>query len=118
LAKHGIQHICLPHLPRTYFYGLALRLPDGSPVIGLMLRHDGVDNYRGMKGGAPSTFEEPVLQDPAAIPATRRGFCPETRRLNWLRKKLHVQTQNGVCPESTENGRGVQQLIFSGRAVK
>ena len=45
LAKAGIQVICLPHLPRTYLDGAALRLPDGQPVIGLKLRHDRVDNF-------------------------------------------------------------------------
>src|SRR5262249_43223603 len=45
LAKRGIQIICLPHLPKTYLDGAALRLPDGRPVIGLTLRHDRVDNF-------------------------------------------------------------------------
>jgi HTH-type transcriptional regulator/antitoxin HigA len=45
LAKAGIQVVCLPHLPRTYLDGAALRLPDRQPVIGLTLRHDRVDNF-------------------------------------------------------------------------
>lgn len=45
LAKQGIHLICLPHLPKTYLDGAALRLPDGRPVIGLTLRYDRVDNF-------------------------------------------------------------------------
>ncbi len=33
------------HLPRTYLDGAVLKLPDGTPVIGLTLRYDRVDNF-------------------------------------------------------------------------
>ncbi len=45
LAKHGIHLICLEHLPRTYLDGAALQLTDGTPVIGLTLRYDRLDNF-------------------------------------------------------------------------
>ncbi len=45
LARYGIHLIYLPHLPRTRLDGAALRLPDGTPVIGLTLRHDRLDNF-------------------------------------------------------------------------
>jgi HTH-type transcriptional regulator/antitoxin HigA len=45
LAQHGIHLIYLPHLPRTHLDGAALRLDDGTPVIGLTLRHDRLDNF-------------------------------------------------------------------------
>jgi HTH-type transcriptional regulator/antitoxin HigA len=45
LAKQGIHLIVLPHLPKTYLDGAALLLEDGSPVIGLTLRHDRMDNF-------------------------------------------------------------------------
>jgi HTH-type transcriptional regulator / antitoxin HigA len=45
LAKHGIQLVTVPHLPRTYLDGVALKLADGTPVIGLTLRYDRVDNF-------------------------------------------------------------------------
>ncbi|MGI8785217.1 MAG: transcriptional regulator [Acidobacteriota bacterium] len=45
LAKHGIPLVIAPHLPRTYLDGAALKLGDGTPVIGLTLRHDRVDNF-------------------------------------------------------------------------
>jgi HTH-type transcriptional regulator/antitoxin HigA len=45
LAKHGIAMVVVPHLPRTYLDGAALRLQDGTPVIGLTLRYDRIDNF-------------------------------------------------------------------------
>lgn len=45
LAQHGIHLIYLPHLPRTHLDGAALRLPDGTPVVGLTLRYDRLDNF-------------------------------------------------------------------------
>src|ERR1700730_2718448 len=45
LARHGIHLICLEHLPRTYLDGAALQLADGTPVIGLTLRYDRLDNF-------------------------------------------------------------------------
>lgn len=45
LAKHGIPLVVVPHLPKTYLDGAALKLGDGTPVIGLTLRYDRVDNF-------------------------------------------------------------------------
>jgi HTH-type transcriptional regulator / antitoxin HigA len=45
LAKHGIPLIVVPHLPKTYLDGVALKLADGTPVVGLTLRYDRVDNF-------------------------------------------------------------------------
>ena len=45
LAKHGIHLVCLRHLPRTHLDGAALQLADGTPVIGLTLRYDRLDNF-------------------------------------------------------------------------
>jgi HTH-type transcriptional regulator / antitoxin HigA len=45
LAQRGVQLICLPHLPKTYLDGAALRLRDGRPIIGLTLRYDRADNF-------------------------------------------------------------------------
>lgn len=45
LAKHGIHLICLEHLARTYLDGAALQLADETPVIGLTLRYDRLDNF-------------------------------------------------------------------------
>jgi HTH-type transcriptional regulator/antitoxin HigA len=45
LAKHGIPLVVVPHLPKTYLDGAALKLGDGTPVVGLTLRYDRVDNF-------------------------------------------------------------------------
>jgi len=45
LAQYGIHLIYLPHLPCTHLDGAALRLIDGTPVIGLTLRYDRLDNF-------------------------------------------------------------------------
>jgi HTH-type transcriptional regulator/antitoxin HigA len=45
LAKHGIHLVVLPHLPRTHLDGAAVRLSDGTPVVGLTLRYDRIDNF-------------------------------------------------------------------------
>ena len=45
LAAHGIALAIVPHLPRTYLDGAALRLADGRPVVGLTLRYDRLDNF-------------------------------------------------------------------------
>lgn len=45
LEKQGIHLIVAPHLPKTYLDGAAMLLPDGTPVIGLTIRHDRIDNF-------------------------------------------------------------------------
>lgn len=45
LAKVGISLIIEQHLPGTHLDGAALKLPDGSPVVALTLRHDRLDNF-------------------------------------------------------------------------
>src|SRR5712671_93284 len=45
LGKHGVALVCLEHLPRTHLDGAALQLADGTPVIGLTLRYDRLDNF-------------------------------------------------------------------------
>ncbi len=45
LEKHGIPLVVVPHLSKTYLDGAALKLGDGTPVVGLTLRYDRVDNF-------------------------------------------------------------------------
>jgi HTH-type transcriptional regulator/antitoxin HigA len=37
--------VVVPHLPKTYLDGAALKLADGTPVVALTLRYDRVDNF-------------------------------------------------------------------------
>jgi len=45
LEKHGVHLIVVPHLPKTYLDGAAILLQDATPVIGLTLRYDRIDNF-------------------------------------------------------------------------
>ncbi|MFH1138848.1 MAG: transcriptional regulator [Pseudomonadota bacterium] len=45
LARHGIHLIVLLHLPKTYLDGAAMLLMGHTPVVGLTLRYDRVDNF-------------------------------------------------------------------------
>lgn len=45
LNKSGVHVIFERHLPKTHLDGAALKLPDGSPVVALTLRHDRLDNF-------------------------------------------------------------------------
>ena len=45
LAKHGIHLVWVEHLLRTHLDGAALQLGDGTPVIGVTLRYDRLDNF-------------------------------------------------------------------------
>ena len=44
-TKYDIPLVVVQHLPKTYLDGAALKLADGTPVIGLTLRYDRVDNF-------------------------------------------------------------------------
>jgi len=45
LEKHGIHLIIVPHLSKTYLDGAAILMSDMTPVIGLTLRYDRIDNF-------------------------------------------------------------------------
>lgn len=45
LRDYGIRLVVESHLPNTYLDGAAILLSDGSPVIGMTLRYDRLDNF-------------------------------------------------------------------------
>lgn len=45
LEKHGIAVVIEPHLKGTQLDGAALKDSDGTPIVGLTLRHDRLDNF-------------------------------------------------------------------------
>jgi len=45
LSESGIPLVIEPHLPKTYLDGACFLMPSGSPVIGMTLRFDRVDNF-------------------------------------------------------------------------
>ena len=85
LAKHGIHLVCRQHLPRTHLDGAAMQLADGTPVIGLTLRYDRLDNFwfcllhelahigRHMDGKHDEVFVDDLsLRDVEGIPQNRK----------------------------------------------
>ena len=45
LLKSGIHFVIEPHLSHTHLDGATLKMPDGSPLVALTLRHDRLDNF-------------------------------------------------------------------------
>ncbi len=45
LSRHGIALVIEKHLPKTYLDGAAMRTIEGTPVIGMTLRYDRIDNF-------------------------------------------------------------------------
>jgi HTH-type transcriptional regulator/antitoxin HigA len=45
LAEHGIVLVVARHLSNTYLDGAAMLMEDGTPVIGMTLRYDRLDNF-------------------------------------------------------------------------
>lgn len=45
LEKHGIAVVIEPHLKGTLLDGAALKDVDGTPIVGLTIRHDRLDNF-------------------------------------------------------------------------
>lgn len=45
LRKLGVSVVIEPHLRRTLLDGAALKDVDGTPIIGMTLRHDRIDNF-------------------------------------------------------------------------
>ncbi len=45
LKNSGIRVVIESHLPQTHLDGAAFLLSDGSPVIGMTIRHDRLDNF-------------------------------------------------------------------------
>lgn len=45
LAEHGIVLVVAQHLSNTYLDGAAMLMNDGTPVIGMTLRYDRLDNF-------------------------------------------------------------------------
>jgi HTH-type transcriptional regulator/antitoxin HigA len=45
LKSSGIHLVIEPHLQKTFLDGAAILLPDGSPVIGMTIRYDRLDNF-------------------------------------------------------------------------
>ena len=45
LNRYGIVLVIVEHLPKTYLDGAAMRTIEGTPVVGMTLRYDRIDNF-------------------------------------------------------------------------
>ena len=45
LNQFGVRVVIVPHLSQTHLDGAAFLLPDGSPIVGMTLRYDRIDNF-------------------------------------------------------------------------
>jgi len=96
LAEHGIPLVFVPHLKKTYLDGAALKLGDGTPVIGLTLRYDRVDTFwfcllhelahvgRHMDGNGDAGF----LDDLTLRSAPGGGDSKEVQADEWAEEAL------------------------------
>ncbi len=101
LEKHGIHLVYVPHLPSTYLDGAVLQLDNGSPVIGLTLRYDRIDNFwfclchelahigRHIKDGKEVAFIDDI---------TSEDFYYED---NVIENEANEWAQNATIPDSS-----------------
>jgi HTH-type transcriptional regulator/antitoxin HigA len=45
LSEHGIALVVAKHLPKTYLDGAAMMTREGTPVVGMTIRYDRLDNF-------------------------------------------------------------------------
>lgn len=45
LELHGVHLLYVPHLPKTHLDGVAMLLPNGTPIVAITLRYDRLDNF-------------------------------------------------------------------------
>jgi len=90
LGKSGIRFAVERHLPHTFLDGAAMKLPDGSPVVGLTLRYDRLDNFWFTlchelahialhldKGEVDVFFDDVAQRDPDTREKEADGFASE-----------------------------------------
>ena len=99
LEKQGIHLIVAPHLHKTYLDGAAMLLPDGTPVIGLTIRHDRIDNFwfcllheLAHVAKHLSTAKRIIVDD-----LDLRGHDPEIE--DKIENEADEMTRNGLIPK-------------------
>lgn len=87
LAKSGIAVVILQHLPRTHLDGATMTSAEGSPVIGLTLRYDRLDNFwyvllhelahatRHLTGDTRQDFVDDLSLRPSSEPEREADQC-------------------------------------------
>jgi HTH-type transcriptional regulator/antitoxin HigA len=99
LEKQGIHLIVAPHLHKTYLDGAAMLLPDGTPVIGMTLRYDRIDNFwfcllheLAHVAKHLSTAKRIIVDD-----LDLRGHDPEIE--DKIENEADEMTRNGLIPK-------------------
>lgn len=130
LGLHGIHLIYLPHLPRTHFDCAALKLADGTPVIGLTLRYDRLDNFwfclchelahvsLHMKGERADVFIDD-LSLPTTLDKKEREADAWAQDIlipseSWNKSSVRV-TGSAVAVNQLANELGIHPSIVAGR---
>jgi HTH-type transcriptional regulator / antitoxin HigA len=137
LANKGIYLIYLQHLPRTHLDGAALKLPNGTPVIGLTLRYDRLDNFwfcvchelahvvLHMKGDTEAIFIDDLsLRDVKTVELDDK----ECEADQWAQEVLissEIWNQSSICSKPTPSEvvelaheLGIHPAIIAGRVRK
>lgn len=130
LAAHGIALVVEPHLPKTHLDGAALLGDDGTPVIGITVRHDRLDNFwftllhelvhvqkhlRRGEGSFIDDLDYVETMDPRereADRSARDGLIPPSVR--WKTTRAYVQKSPQAIRELAAKLR-VHPAIIAGR---
>ena len=108
LEKQGIHLIVVPHLPKTYLDGAAMLMPDGTPVIGLTLRYDRIDNFwfcllHELSHVAKHlSASEPIIIDD--LDYRRHDTAPEDK----IEKEADEMTRDGLIPKKVWDSKPIK----------
>ncbi len=100
LNKQGIHLVVVQHLPKTYLDGAAMLQTDGTPVIGLTLRHDRIDNFwfcllhELAHVAKHLSAKSRIIVDDLDL----RGQNPEAE--DEIEKEADLMARNGLIPDS------------------
>jgi HTH-type transcriptional regulator/antitoxin HigA len=127
LEKHGIAVVFEPHLKGTQLDGAALKDSNGTPIIGLTLRHDRLDNFwftlmHEVVHLSRHVFNDEVFVDDLDVTSedrreaeanrlTREAFIP---RLIWKRSEAFMSPSKESIDRLSRELR-IHPAIIAGR---
>lgn len=130
LNKQGIHLIIERHFPNTYLDGASMMLKDGTPIIGLTLRYDRLDNFwfTLMHELVHVAFhlsqdKSPIFDDldesPTSDPLEKQAdeLAEKTLLPQWSRKQSETAEKSKTMGEIRQLARnlGVHEAILAGR---
>lgn len=129
LARHGIQVIVEPHLPRTSLDGAAFFAEEGKPIIALTIRHDRIDNFwfclmhelahisLHLTNSEQSFFDDldtDTTEDPRERDADKLAAEAVISRKIWIRSRAYLQRTSEAIKELADELR-IHPAIVAGR---